>query len=150
MTQEPASTVPQVPSVPMPLVRFNNWVTLALLAISWITQQPWIAAIPLVTCGLGAAIGWNPVIWIAKQNFKRPPSSYVSEEKAQLRFNQTLCTGMLLVAIISAAAGWTAGFYIFTILPALANIGALAGFCVGCFIRFRWNQYRHAKKRADA
>lgn len=140
-------TQTEVPSVPMPLVRLNNWVTLALLAISWITQQAWVAAIPLVYCGLGAAIGWNPVIAGAKQFFNRPPSSYVSEEKAQLRFNQTLCAIMLGIALVSALAGWTAGFYIFTILPALANIGALAGYCVGCIIRFRWQQYRYARSK---
>lgn len=139
---------PDIPSVPMPLVRLNNWVALVLLAVGMIPQLHYVIVIPLITCGLGAAIGWNPVIALAKRYFKRPPSSYVSEEKAQLRFNQTLCTGMLAIAVISAAAGWTAGFYIFTIMPALANIGALAGFCVGCFIRFRWQQYRHAKSRA--
>lgn len=136
-----------IPSVPMPLVRFNNWVTLVLLVLSWVTQQAWIVAIPLITCGLGAAIGWNPVIALAKQFFNRPSSSYVSEEKAQLRFNQLLCSIMLAVALVSSLAGWAAGFYIFTIMPAAANIGALSGFCVGCFIRYRWLQYRHARNK---
>lgn len=132
-------------TVPMPLVRINNWVTLALLALSWVTQQYWIAALPLLYCGLGALLGWNPVIAIAKRFFHKPPSSYVSEDKAQLRFNQTLCSLMLFIALGSAVIDWTAGFYVFTILPAIANIGALAGFCIGCFIRYRWQQYRHAK-----
>ncbi|MFF2480206.1 DUF4395 domain-containing protein [Paenibacillus sp. NPDC058071] len=137
-----------VPSVPMPLVRFNSWVSLALLAVGWISGWQWVAAIPFIYIGLGALIGWNPLIALAKRFFNKPPSSYVSEEKAQLRFNSSLAAIMLGAALISAAAGWTVGYYIFTIMPALAMAVMLAGFCVGCFIRYRWQQYRYAKSKA--
>lgn len=136
-----------VPSVPMPLVRFNTWVTLAFVVLSWVTQQAWILAIPVLYNGLGALIGWNPLIALAKRFFNKPPSSYVSEEKAQLRFNLTLNTLMLTAALISGVAGWSLGYYIFTIMPVIAMSVMLAGFCVGCFIRYQWMQYRRARNK---
>ncbi|MUT64562.1 DUF4395 domain-containing protein [Paenibacillus sp. NEAU-GSW1] len=139
-----------VPSVPMPLVRFNTWVTLAFVVLSWVTQQAWILTVPVLYNGLGAAVGWNPLIVLAKRFFHKPPSSYVSEEKAQLRFNLTLNASMLAAALISGIAGWSAAYYIFTIMPVLAMSVMLAGFCIGCFIRYRWIQYRHARSKAKS
>ncbi|WP_042167346.1 DUF4395 domain-containing protein [Paenibacillus gorillae] len=145
MTQTETTSVP---SVPLPLVRFNTWVTLAFVVASWLSGQAWILILPIVYNGLGAAVGWNPLIILEKRFFNRPPSSYVSEEKAQLRFNLTLSTSMLGAALISSLAGWTVGYYIFTIMPVLAMIAMLAGFCIGCVIRYRWQQYRYAKSKA--
>jgi hypothetical protein len=32
----------------------------------------------------------------------------------------------------------------------LAAAVALSGFCVGCFIRFQWQQYQHKKRKQAA
>ena len=137
-----------IPTVPRPLVRINIVFTLVFLTMSWMTGIIWFAAVPLVASGLGAAIGWNPVIAAAKTFLCKPASAYVPEDKAQLRFNQLLKAAMLTAALVSAFAGWELGFYLFTILPAAASLGALLGFCVGCIIRYRWLQYRHTRNRA--
>ncbi|KAA0562486.1 DUF4395 domain-containing protein [Bacillus sp. CH30_1T] len=41
---------------------------------------------------------------------------------------------------MSALAGWSTGFYLFSGIVLFAASIALGGFCVGCFIRFQWKK----------
>lgn len=132
-------------TVPQPLVRINNWITIVLIVTAWIIQQPLLLFIPTLYFGLGAFLGKNPIILIGK-NFLNSQKQYVMEDKDQLRFNSTLAFIMLAIAIISYYIGLSGVYYGFTLMCAVANLGAAFGYCIGCFVRFQWNQYRYRRR----
>lgn len=129
-------------SIPRPLVRANQWVIVAAVLLTWITGVYWILAAPLLAGAMGVFFDFNPVMKLAKLFLRKPPSEYVPEEKAGQQFNQTLAVGFLLLALIGYSFQWTAMAYIFSTMVAVAAFVAICGFCVGCFIRYQWLQYR--------
>lgn len=130
--------------VPQPLVRVSNWITVFIILFALYTQQPLLIVIPLLYFGLGAFFGKNPIIFIGK-HFLRKNRTYIMEDRDQLAFNSLLAFIMLFLALVFFYLGLPIVYYIFIIMCALANIGAILGFCVGCFIRFQWKQYRYRR-----
>lgn len=131
-------------TVPQPLVRINNWITILIIVIAWAVQQPLLILIPTLYFGLGTFIGKNPIILIGKK-FLNSNKKYVMEDKDQLRFNSTLAFIMLSLAVIGYYIGLPGLYYGFTVMCLAANLGAAFGYCIGCFVRFQWNQYRYRR-----
>jgi uncharacterized membrane protein YhdT len=132
-------------SVPRPLVRSNQWFIIICVIITWATGQEWLLVLPLVTGLLGLLFNFNPVMRFAKLFLKRNPSEYIPEDYAQQQFNQIIAVVSLAIALVSYLIGWIVIAYIFSSLVALAAFIAILGFCIGCFIRYQWIQYRHKR-----
>ena len=131
-------------TVPQPLVRVNNWITILIITVAWVAQLPLLILIPTLYFGLGAFLGKNPIILLGK-SFLNSDKQYVMEDKDQLRFNSLLAFIMLALALVSYYVGLPGVYYGFTIMCAAANLGAAFGYCIGCFIRFQWKQYRYRR-----
>jgi hypothetical protein len=134
-----------VRSVPRPLVRTNQWFIVLSVVITWLTGWEWILAVPLAAGLMGLLFDYNPIMRFAKLFLKKKPSEYIPEEYAQQQFNQVISVVCLALGLIGFLAGWTIVAYTFTIMVALAAFVAILGFCVGCFIRFQWQQHRHRR-----
>jgi Domain of unknown function (DUF4395) len=134
-----------VRTVPRPLVRTNQWVIFLSVVASWITGQVWILAIPLAAGLLGLFFNFNPIMRFAKLFLKKSTSEYIPEEHAQQRFNQVIAVVCLGLGLISFLLSWNIAGYVFTAMVALASIIAILGFCIGCFIRFQWQQYLYRR-----
>jgi hypothetical protein len=132
-------------SIPRPLVRANQWFIVISVVATWMTGQEWLLALPLVAGLLGLFFGFNPVMRLAKLFLTKPPSEYVPEDADQQQFNQIIAVICLSVGLISYLAHWMIVAYIFTAMVALAAFVAILGFCIGCFIRYQWQQYRYRK-----
>ena len=78
-------------TVPQPLVRINNWITILIIAVAWVAQIPLIILIPTLYFGLGAFLGKNPVILLGK-SFLNSDKQYVMED----RFSSGLIACLLL------------------------------------------------------
>jgi len=61
--------------------------------------------------------------------------------------NQILAVIFLLAGFLSYLARWYTIAYLSTAFVAIAAVVAMSGFCVGCFIRYQWGQYRYRKGR---
>lgn len=131
-----------IESVPRPLVRANQWVIVLAVALTWITGVYWILAVPLLAGAMGVIFEFNPVMKFAKLFLRKPLTAYVPEDKAGQQFNQVLAVTFLLLALIGFSFGWPIVAYGFSGLVALAAFVAICGFCIGCFIRFQWQQFR--------
>lgn len=138
----------QKSTIPKPLVTFNQWFILLSVVISLITGFYFILLLPLLAGTIGLLTGFNPALKLAGKFLSKPYSSYIQEDKAQLQFNQTIAVSCLALSLIGFYAGITALGYIFSIMVAVASGVALLGFCVGCFIRFQWQQYQYRKHTA--
>ena len=136
----------QPQSIPRPLVRTNQWFIVLSVVATWISGQYWLLALPLVAGLMGILFGVNPVMRFAKLFLQKPVNQYIPEDKNQQRFNQIIAVACLVLGIIGYATHIAVLAYIFTTMVALAAFIAILGFCVGCFIRYQWLQYRHRQK----
>ncbi|MFZ3578653.1 DUF4395 domain-containing protein [Virgibacillus sp. DJP39] len=135
----------EIRSVPRPLVRLNQWFIVASVVLTWVTGQEWILVLPLIAGLLGLLFSFNPVMRLGKLFLRKNPSEYIPEDHAQQQFNQVIAVACLALALVSYTMGWTVLAILFTTMVALAAFIAILGFCIGCFIRFQWMQYRHRR-----
>jgi hypothetical protein len=135
----------QIRSIPRPLVRTNQWFIVICVVATWISGQYCLLSLPLISGLLGLLFGFNPVMRISKIFLRKHPSEYIPEDWDQQQFNQLIAVICLALGLIGYIAKWMILAYFFTIIVALAAGIAILGFCIGCFIRYRWLQYRHKK-----
>ncbi|MBN8193076.1 DUF4395 domain-containing protein [Bacillus sp. NTK074B] len=132
-------------SIPRPLVQLNQWFIVSTVAISWVVQIEYFLLLPFIVGMSALLFKYNPVIKAGKLFLKKEPSSYPPEDADQQQFNNIIAVSCLGAAIISALAGWSTGFYLFSGMVFLAASVALAGFCIGCFIRFQWKRFQYKR-----
>lgn len=137
-------------TIPKPLVLANQWTIVMSVVLSLITQTAWILLIPLISCLLGLLAGFNPILAVVKKFLTKPANQYVQEDYDQLQFNQWLAVGFLVIACISYLMKWTVLFNIATVMVGIAALVAILGFCVGCFIRFQYQQWTYRRKKSAA
>lgn len=134
-------------SIPKPLVQMNQTFILITVLLG-LFVHPVILILPFITGFLTLITKNNPVIRMGKNFLKKPASSYPPEDKAQQIFNQwiaTVCIGLSLLFFI-LQINWLA--YTFSIMVAIASGLALAGYCIGCTIRYRYMMWKH-KNRSE-
>lgn len=139
-----SSSVPAF--IPRPLVRTNQWTIVLSVVLSWATGFGWLLLIPLLA-GLGGLLfDYNPIMKFARRFLRKKPGEYIPEDIAQQKFNQVIATICLAGGLVSYLYSWTIAYFIFTIMVGLAAAIAIAGFCIGCFILFQWNQFQYRRK----
>ncbi|WP_430509763.1 DUF4395 domain-containing protein [Gottfriedia solisilvae] len=138
-------TKPKSGSIPLPLVRTNQWTIVLSVLLTLFTGVYWFLLIPLISGLGGLFFQFNPVMRIAKTFLKKNPSEYIQEDQQQQNFNQVISVVCLAIAFISALLEFKILFYVFTIIVGLAAFVAILGFCVGCFIHFQYNQYKYRR-----
>ncbi|WNB90854.1 DUF4395 domain-containing protein [Bacillus sp. NEB1478] len=134
-----------ISSIPRPLVRTNQWFIFLSVVATWLTGQAWILLLPLTAGLLGMFLNFNPIMRAAKLFLKKKPSEYIPEDKDQQQFNQVIAISLLAMGFISYMMNWSTIAVVATVMVAAASFIAILGFCIGCFIRFRWQQYRYHK-----
>ena len=132
-------------TIPKPLVTFNQWFILTTVLLSLATGLYFLMAFPLLAGLMGLLFKWNPVLIGARKFLLKPAGSYLQEDVAQLQFNQSIAVACLSLAILGFYSGFVVIGFAFAIMVAVASGVALMGFCVGCFIRFQWQQYRYRR-----
>lgn len=132
-------------SIPRPLVRTNQWIIILSVLATWITFQPWILLIPLVAGLLGLIFHFNPIMRFARLFLRYPASHYVQEDSDQQNFNQVIAVACLTLGFTFFLMHLVIVAYIFTAMVGIAAFVAILGFCIGCFLRFQWNQYRYRR-----
>ncbi|MGP4079550.1 DUF4395 domain-containing protein [Pseudalkalibacillus sp. R45] len=132
-------------AIPRPLVRTNQWVLFLSVFSVWISGVEWILLIPLFSGISGLLLNFNPIMEFAKLFLKRPYSKYIAEDKKQQKFNQWIATILLTIAFGGYLIGTTIIGHIASLLVAIASFVAILGFCVGCFIRYKWSQYQYKR-----
>lgn len=135
----------KIQSIPRPLVRLNQWVIVLSVLCTWVLQNELFLLVPLLAGMCGLVFKVNPIIKIGKLFLRKHPSQYIPEDFDQLQFNQLIAVICLSIGFVSYLAGWNTVAVIFTIMVAMAAIIAILGFCVGCYIRFQWQQYSYRK-----
>ncbi len=134
--------------VPLPIVNFSRTVYAATLVLAICFQQPLITSALLFVVGLNVVGGtqWNILSHLGRILFRKRISANPAiplEDARLIRFNNLIVVGLLLSAQI---AFWVAhtpllGWILIGIVV-VASIVALAGYCVGCTIFFRFKLHK--------
>lgn len=134
-------------TIPKPLVLANQWTIILSVVIALLTQSAWILYIPLACCLSSVFLKFHPIMIFVKQFLKKPLNQYLQEDRSQLQFNQWMAISFLLVAVISDLFKWAIVFNVATIMVGMAALIAVLGFCVGCFIRYQYQQWQFRRKK---
>jgi hypothetical protein len=138
----------QIPnSVPKPLVQTNQSVIVVSVLISLFTGFYWILLLPFLAGISGIFFGKNFVILFAKHFLRKKPSEYLPEDKDDLKFNQKIASSLLGLSLVAHIFGFTILGNVLSAFVLVAASVALAGFCVGCWIRFQLVKRRQARIR---
>ncbi|WP_058308975.1 DUF4395 domain-containing protein [Gracilibacillus massiliensis] len=131
-------------SIPKPLVQLNQLFILVTV-LSGLLISPYILILPLTIGIITLVTKSNPVILLGKRFLRKPMKSYRQEDKQQQLFNQWIATICVALSILffSISIHWAA--YLFGIMVILASGLALAGYCIGCTIRYRFIMWKHKK-----
>ena len=132
-------------AIPRPLVRTNQWVIVTTVLLSFVTHQPLLLLIPLLAGLLGLFTGFNPIMRFAKLFLHKPLSEYALEDREQQNFNQIIAVVCLSLSLLGYMTHIEIIGIVFSLLVALAAFIAILGFCIGCFLRFQWSQYRYRR-----
>jgi uncharacterized membrane protein SpoIIM required for sporulation len=135
-----------IKSIPKPLVTTNQWVIVLSVLTSWIFQNGWFLWIPLLSGLIGLITGFNPILKLSRLFLRKPLSTYIPEDIEQQKFNQKMAVICLSLGWLGFVTGLMWMAYLFTIMVFLSAFIAILGFCIGCFIRFRWQQYQYRRK----
>lgn len=132
-------------TIPKPLVTLNQWIIVIAVIAALSKQSAWPLWIPFLANGISLLTGFHPILAPAKKLLKKPLHSYPQEDVGQLRFNQMMAVGFLAAAIAGGLFGIPVLFVAASIMVGLAASIALAGFCIGCFIRFQYQQWKYRR-----
>lgn len=135
--------------IPLPFVRANQWLIVVAVLSALLFSEPWILAIPLIVGIISLALNKNPVFWMVKPFLSKPMGQYPMEDSDQQRFNQWISVICLSLSLIAFAMGWTTVGIVLAVMVSLAAFIAILGFCVGCFIRYQYLQWKHRRQKAE-
>jgi|GEM_PF-84826 len=128
--------------VPRPLVQANRLFLVVTISAALLTE-PVILLLPMLVGFTALLTGWHPVIGVGRRFLKKSPESYRYENPADQRFNQWIATLLLAGAGIAfLLENPVPGFILGGMVIAAAGV-AMAGFCIGCYLRFQINQWRY-------
>ncbi|MHA7965212.1 DUF4395 domain-containing protein [Paenibacillus sp. CAU 1782] len=130
--------------IPVLFVRSNQAGIVLTLLIAITLQLPWLVAALWLIQAVGLAFGPKANLFIAAiRPFGAAKAASGPTEAAELqRFNNSLGIGFLTLSLISFAAGWNLGGYLFAGMMGAAALAALLGYCIGCTIYFQFKQLR--------
>jgi hypothetical protein len=135
-------------SIPKPLVQINQ-AFIALTVLLGLLIHPMIMIVPFVIGLYTLITKQNPIIKISKGFLKKEPNQYKQEDKQQQLFNQWIATSCIGLSLIFFYVNMTILAYSFAIMVLAASTIALCGFCIGCFIRYRFMMWRYHRTKAE-
>ncbi len=123
------------PSIPLPLVRANQWTLVATVAAAALARSPAILLLPwaITVAGLAGGPRWQPVFQVGRRVLAGRLAAAPREDAAVQRFNALLAGALLTLALLSfyplrlAVPAWVCAGAV-----AAAAFSATRGFCIGC------------------
>jgi hypothetical protein len=131
--------------VPIPVLNFTRWIYFIILVSGIILQKPWETTLLLVLLFPVVLFGkkWNIIGRFGKKLLasKIPGSLY--EDRRLIQFNNTLLVIMLILAQVAFLTGNKVIGWAITSMAIAATGLALAGYCVGCFLYYKFKLYKY-------
>jgi Domain of unknown function (DUF4395) len=149
--------IEQNKDIPLPIVKLNRWILVTGVLSGLLLRQPLLTTALFAVMLSAALLGrrGSPIFWVGKRLLAKRNAAARREGRVEdpqlVRFNNTIAAVLLGGAQLAflfdlEVVGWA-----LSLAVALAAGVALAGFCLGCFLyfRYRMNRYRLFRGRAD-
>ena len=132
-------------------LRVNQAAIIALLALGFLLDQPWLVACVCAVMAVGTAVPQAALFQRLYRDILRPAGllrpDLRDEPAAPHRFAQGLGAAVLLAASVALFTGAVVpGWGLTFVVIALAAINLLFGFCAGCFVYFQLQRLRTKNK----
>jgi Domain of unknown function (DUF4395) len=150
MASSKHSTTFHPDDVPLPIVAFGRWTYVITLSTAFLLQQPLITTVLFFVVLIAVLFGarWNLVGIIgqkllAAQLRDAQTRGEEREDYRLLRFNNAIAVTLLFAAQSAFALGAPTLAWIFVGMIIAASAAALAGYCLGCVLYYRFKVYRY-------
>ncbi len=136
--------------IPLPIVRLNRWILLGGVILAFVLRQPWIIALLLLMLLSAIALGprgslpFRAGIRLMPDRIRNAKQRGDVEDRRLMRFNNSIAATLFTLSLVSFALDAPILGWVLAGMVAVACAVALAGFCFGCFIfyRFRLAQFQ--------
>ena len=131
--------------VPIPVLNFSRWVYFIILVSGIVLQKPWETSILLVLLLPVILFGkkWNIIGRVGKSLLASRIQGSLYEDRRLIQFNNILLVIMLILAQIAFVTGNNIIGWVITSMAIAATGLALAGYCVGCFLYYKFKLYKY-------
>ncbi|KUP05368.1 hypothetical protein Q73_12065 [Bacillus coahuilensis m2-6] len=138
-------------SIPKPLVQTNQ-LFIVVSVIVGLFLQPLILWLPFLVGIITISTKKNPIMMLGKNFLRKPITAYMLEDRDQQIFNQWIATILIGMTILFSFIGWSTASMVSGLMVVFASTLALAGYCIGCTIRYRykmWQYHRNVKNAQE-
>lgn len=131
--------------IPQPIVNLNRWTLVVGIVGGLILQQPlfttalFLILVPAVLYGQRGSL----IFQLGKRLLPGTEKGAPGADRRLMRFNNSIAVVLLGVAQVSFLSGVAALGWALALMVAIAASVALAGYCVGCTIYYRFRIYRY-------
>lgn len=131
--------------VPIPVLTFTRWVYFIILVSSILLQNPWETTVLLVLLLPVVIFGkkWNIIGRFGKKLLASKITGSLYEDRRLIQFNNTLLVIMLILAQAAFLTGNRVIGWVITSMAIAATGLALAGYCVGCYLYYKFKLYKY-------
>jgi hypothetical protein len=135
--------------IPSPIVKLNRWVLVLGVVGGLLLQQPLFTTVLFIVVLSAVAFGrrGSLIFQVGKRLLAKRNAAAQREDEVEdprlMRFNNTIAAVVLGGAQLAFLFGQNVVGWALSLAVAVAAGVALAGFCLGCFLYFRLNMYRH-------
>ena len=137
--------------IPLPIVNLNRWVLVLGVVGGLLLQQPLFTTMLFIVVLSAVAFGRRGSLifqvgkrLLAKRNAAAQRAGEL-EDPGLMRFNNTIAAVLLGGAQIAFLFGLNLVGWALSLAVAVAAGVALAGFCIGCSLYFRYKIHRHRR-----
>ena len=135
--------------IPSPIVKLNRWFLVLGVVGGLLLQEPLFTTVLFIVTLSAVAFGrrGSLIFQVGKRLLAERNAAAQREDEVEdprlMRFNNTIAAVVLGGAQLAFLFGQNVVGWALSLAVAVAAGIALAGFCVGCFLYFRLNMYRH-------
>ena len=139
--------------IPLPIVSLNRWILVTGVALGFVFQQPWIIAalflilLAAVTLGPRGSLPYQVGRRVLANQVRHARAAGHVEDRRLMRFNNSIALVLFGCALLAFSLGYPLLGWLLAGMVLVAASVALAGFCLGCFLfyRFRLAQFRWSR-----
>jgi len=123
-------------------IKTNQAAIVALVALAFILDLPWLVAIVAISLAIGLAAPEANPFRVLYTRALRPAgllrSDVVREDPAPHRFAQGMGATFLSIGVVLLVVGLaTVGWALAGVVVVLAAVNLFFGFCTGCFLHYQ-------------
>ncbi|MEA2573639.1 MAG: hypothetical protein QOH93_937 [Chloroflexia bacterium] len=134
-----------VDDIPQPIVNLNRWTLVVGIVGGLLLQQPlfttvlFLILVPAVLYGQRGSL----IFQLGKHLLPGTENGAPGVDRRLMKFNNSIAMFLLGSAQVAFLFGATVAGWAFALMVAVAAGVALAGYCVGCTIYYRFRIYRY-------